>query len=267
VAGVLIVLPPSEAKRAALSDGDPVDLGALSFPALTPLRTHLLGALVATSTRPDALARLTVGPSAADQVAENAHVTDVPARPALDVYAGALYDALDAATLPATTRRWAASRVVIVSSLWGALRPGDRIPPYRLPICAHLVDTDGLERTWRPVLGPVLTATAARHDVVVDCRSSSYQAIGKVSDDADRTVVVRVVGGGTGGRAVGGHVGKYVRGEVTRHLLDSRAEPGTPQGLADVLADRWEATVSPPSGARRTWTLDVVVPARSTASA
>ena len=42
---VLILLPPSEGKSAAL-EGPAVDLSALSFPALTATRTAVLTALV-----------------------------------------------------------------------------------------------------------------------------------------------------------------------------------------------------------------------------
>jgi cytoplasmic iron level regulating protein YaaA (DUF328/UPF0246 family) len=233
-----------------------VDLWALSFPALTALRAQVFDALVATSARPDALARLGVGASIAHEVERNARLDGVPTRPALEVYSGVLYDALDAATLSAAAKRRAASRVVVVSALWGAVRPVDRIPAYRLNICAHLVGVGPLVLAWRPVLGPVLADAAGPRGVIVDCRSSSYQAAGMPVGLGDRTVAVRVLRETAGGRSVVSHMAKHTRGEVARYLLESRADPRRP---AEVLADRWDVELVRPVRAGRPWTMDLVV--------
>jgi len=142
---VLVVLPPSETKAEPAPRGAPVDLAALSFPELTPARERVLAAAIATTREPDAPARFFVGPAVADEVARNARLRELPARPALEVYRGVLFDALDAATLSPAPRRRAAAGVVVVSGLWGALRPDDRIPPYRLHVCSRLVGLPALE--------------------------------------------------------------------------------------------------------------------------
>jgi hypothetical protein len=53
---------------------------------------------------------------------------------------------------------------------------------------------------------------------------------------------------------------KHTRGEVARHLLESGADPRRPDGLADVLADRWSVELVRPARSGRPWTLDVVLP-------
>ncbi len=258
---MLILVPPSETKNAPPRRGSPVDLDRLSFPALTGLRTSVLDALVAASARPDALTRLGVGPSLAAEVARNTRLRDLPARPALEVYQGVLYDALDAAALSPAAKRRAATRLVIVSSLWGAVRPTDRIPAYRLNICADLAGLGALEPAWRTVLGDVLAEAAGSRGVVVDCRSSSYLAMGRPTGLGDRTVEVRVLRDDAGARTVVSHMAKHTRGLVARHLLETGADPRTPGQLAEALADRWNVDLHRPPKTGKPWTVDVVVPA------
>jgi hypothetical protein len=76
----------------------------------------------------------------------------------------------------------------------------------------------------------------------------------------DRTVAVRVLRETAGGRSVVSHMAKHTRGEVARHLLESGADPRTPHGLAQALADRWDVELVRPVRDGRPWTLDVVVP-------
>lgn len=256
---MLILLPPSESKSSPPKRGKPVDLARLSFPELTPLRAQVLDALIETSLRPDALSRLGVGASIAPEVERNSRLDSVPARPALEVYNGVLYDALGASTLSSGAKRRAASRVVVVSALWGAVRPTDRIPAYRLNICAHLVGVGTLEPVWRALLPRLLAEAAGPRGLVVDCRSSSYQATGMPEGIGDRTVAVRVLRESAGRRSVVSHMAKHTRGEVARYLLESGADPRRPEGLAAVLAERWGVELASPSRAGRAWTMDVIV--------
>ncbi|MCV2393223.1 peroxide stress protein YaaA [Actinotalea sp. M2MS4P-6] len=261
---MLIVLPPSEAKAAPARRGHPVDPSSLSFPALAGTRDRVLAATLASCTRGDALRRFGVGPSLADELARDARILELPARPALEVFTGVLFDGLDAPTLSAAARRRAAARLVVVSGLWGALRPRDRIPPYRLNVCAALVEPDGaelggLEPLWRAVLPEVLAEALGPRGLLVDLRSSSYLAMGRATAVADRTVEVRVLRDGPTGRSVVSHMAKHTRGLVARHLLQTGADPRSPEGLAEVLSDVWKVELQAPSRAGRPWTADVVV--------
>lgn len=261
---MLIVLPPSEAKAAPARRGRPVDLDRLAFPELTATRRQVLDALVATSARPDAAHRLLVGASVLAEVERNAALTTMPARPALEVFTGVLYDALDWPTLSPAARRRATSRLVVVSGLWGALRPGDRIPPYRATICARLVGPDGhdlggLEPLWRAVLPDVLAGAVGSRGLLVDLRSSSYLAMGSPAGLAERTVTVRVLRESAGSRSVVSHMAKHTRGLVARELLESGADPRSPTGLAEALGARWPVELRPPTRTGRAWTLDVVL--------
>ncbi len=257
---VLIIVPPSESKRPPAPDGPRLVLAALSFPELTPMRARILDALIATSSGPDAFSRLLVRPSLAEDVARNTWLRDQPVRPALEVYSGPLHEGLGAATLSATAGRRAADGLIVASALWGALRPSDRIPSYRLHLCARLVGMDRLEPAWRTVLPDVLAGAAGANGVVLDLRSPSYQAIGTPSGLGERTVTLRVAQNTMDGRRMGDVVAKRVRGQAARHVLESGDDPDDPPALADLLAERWPVHLERPT---RTgpWQISLSIPA------
>jgi cytoplasmic iron level regulating protein YaaA (DUF328/UPF0246 family) len=261
---VLVLLPPSERKafpaapRAARRR--PVDLDRLSWPQLRDPRSRVLDALAAVSARPDALAVLGAGPSLADEVASNTRLREAPARPVRELYTGVLYDALDLQSLPPAARRSAARSVVVVSALWGALRPGDAVPAYRLSMGTELPGIGPLAAFWRGHLDDPLTA-AAGTGVVVDCRSSTYQAAWTPAPHvAARTVAVRVLREHQGRRTVVSHAAKWHRGLVTRHLLArDGSTPRSPRSVAAAVAEAFRCELRPPDRPGRSWTLDVLV--------
>ena len=254
---MLIIVPSSETKREPPVRGRPVSLDTLSFPALTEVRTRILDALIATSAQPNALRRLLAGNSLDNEVYRNTHLRGLPVRPALEVYTGTLHAGLDAATLSPAAARRARSRLVIVSALWGLLRPADRIPPYRMNVCARLIGMEPLEPTWRTVIPDALAGAAGGRGVILDLRSASYQALGMPTGLADRTVTLRV-DGADGGR-IGTVFAKRARGQAARHLLESGADPRTPEALAAVMARRWPVRLDAPERPGKPWTLALLV--------
>jgi cytoplasmic iron level regulating protein YaaA (DUF328/UPF0246 family) len=257
VAAVLIIVPPSESKRAPARSGAPVDLAALSFPELAPTRRRVVEALIRTSGSLDAFRRLQVRPSIAPEVAANTHLLDLPAMPVLDLYTGPLHEGLDASGLSPAASARADDAVVVNSALWGALRPRDRVPPYRLHVCAHLLGLDDLEPAWREVLPSTLAAAAGPDGVIVDLRSPTYQATGMPAGMGDRTVTLRVDLGPPGHR-IGDVVAKRVRGQAAHDLLESGTDPVDPPELAAVLGARWPTRLDPPERPGRPWTLTLI---------
>lgn len=219
----------------------------------------MLEALSAASAAPDALERLKVGASLDTEVHRNTRWRTEPALPAAELYSGVLYDALDLASLPAGSRRRATARVVVISAAWGALRLGDRVPPYRASMDVDLPDVGPLATFWRQHLTPVLDDLSGER-LVVDCRSSTYASAWRPrGETAARTVAVRVLREVAGRRTVVSHMAKHTRGLIARHLVSrSGRDPRTPHGLADAVAEVFDVELGSPArdGSR---TLDVIV--------
>lgn len=256
---MLILLPPSEGKSVPRR-GKPLDLHTLSFPGLTPTRARVLDALVRLC-RDDAgraAKVLGLGPTQVDDVRRNAALREAPTTRADALYTGVLYDHLDLAGLDAASRRRATRQVAVTSSLFGLVRPGDRLPSYRLAGGVRLPDLGPVASLWRPVLGEAVVEAAGR-GLVVDLRSSTYAAFWRPTPDvAPRAATVRVLHEQAGRRSVVSHFNKATKGRLVASLLDAGASPTTPARLAETLRDLgWH--VEPGSPTATGTQLDVVV--------
>ena len=253
---MLILLPPSESKTGR-SRGRPVSLDTLSFPGLTDTRRAVLDAVAKVSAHPDAAQVLGVSPNLTAEVARNTVLETAPSLPASRVYSGVLYDALDHGTLDGPAKRRANRWVVVVSALYGAVRPTDAIAPYRLSMAVNLPGIGPLAAAWKPELSAVLPEAAGR-GLVVDCRSSTYAAAWTPQGDlAARWVQVRVPGAT--------HMAKHTRGLVARHLCQVGRDVRRVPQLLDVLGDAFEVSLTPPVAPGRPWVLDATArPATTT---
>jgi cytoplasmic iron level regulating protein YaaA (DUF328/UPF0246 family) len=242
---VLILLPASDAKH-QIESKVAFDLAGLSFAALGPTRERVLDALVEASAAPDAMRRLGVPASRREVLQQHRDLSTAPAAPVEDVYAGVLHEAAGLATLDAAARRLARNRVVIVSALWGAVRPGDRIPEYRLDMCGRLPGLEHLPDVWRPGLGDVLPRAAGR-GLLVDCRSAEYATAWRPQGPlAERTVVLRVMREDDRTRGAGSHHAKRTRGLVVRRILVDALDPRRPEDLAEALSAYFHVELHPP---------------------
>ena len=254
---MLIIVPSSDSKRPPPEHGRPVVLDELSFPELTPLRQRILDALIETSAGADAFQRLFERPTMADLIARNTRLLELPTLPASDVYVGELHDGLDVASLSAAAAERADGSLIITSSLWGALRPADRIPPYRMRVWSNLVDVDRVEPHWRTVLPDLLAELAGSNGLVLDVRTPAFRGLGSPTGLSHRTVLLRVDQFSASGRRIGDVMAKRIRGEAAHLLLESDAEPEEPDEIADLLGDRWPARLEPPERKGRPWTLSL----------
>ncbi|MFB7271256.1 peroxide stress protein YaaA [Streptomyces sp. NPDC056244] len=264
---MLVLLPPSEGK-APSGRGASLKLESLSLPGLAPARAAVLDGLVELCAGDGEKAREVLGLSEGlrGEVAKNAELRTAGTRPAGEIYTGVLYDALGLATLDTAARRRAGKSLLVFSGLWGAVRIGDRIPPYRCAMGVRLPGLGALGSYWREPMEAVLPE-AAGGGMVLDLRSSAYAAAWRPTGElAARTATVRVLHSqtdpvtGAEKRSVVSHFNKATKGRIVRDLLTAGARPKNPAALVETLRDLGhtvEATA--PAKAGRTWALDVVV--------
>ena len=122
----------------------------------------------------DNLATLNVGRYAAWQP----EATAANSKPAVLAFDGDVYDGLQARTLKTADLTWAQQHLVILSGLYGVLRPLDRLQPYRLEMGTALPTSRGkdLYAYWGDTLAQHLNErlAGARTPVVVNLASIEY---------------------------------------------------------------------------------------------
>ncbi len=255
---MLILVPPSEGK-ADPRRGAPLRPDTWSA-ALAPAREQVMTALVRLCEGDvgTASAALGLGPTQVDDVRRNARLRELPTAPAERIYTGVLYDALGLTTLDASAHRRALARIAITSSVYGLVRPGERIAPYRLGGGVSLPGLGGVAAHWRGALDPVVRDLAGT-GLVVDLRSSTYAAFWRPAADlAPRVVTVRVLHEVKGRRQVVSHFNKATKGRLVRALLEDGRDPRSPAAFARVLGELgWNVESGPPT--RAGTQLDVVV--------
>ncbi len=256
---MLILLPPSEGKTPARR-GKALDLATLTSPELTPARERVLDALVdlCRADPEEAALVLGIGHTQLELVRLNARLRTAPTARADRIYSGVLYETLGLESLTAGAKRRAGSRLAIVSSLFGLVRPTDRIPAYRLSGDAVLPGIGSVAGVWRDALGPAVTA-AVGGGLLVDLRSGMYGAFWRPPAELARKVTtVRVLHEVAGKRQVVSHFNKATKGRVVRALLEDGRDPRTPAKLASLLTDLgWTVEVGEPT--KKGTQLDVIV--------
>ncbi|GEP48284.1 peroxide stress protein YaaA [Microbacterium saccharophilum] len=226
---MLILLPPSETKRPG-GAGASFDPASLALPALTGPRRRVVDALVALSADPDAAARiLKLSDRRRGEIGVNAELRTAATMPAVDRYTGVLFDALDAASLPAAARRWLGDHVLIHSAPFGPVAALDPIPAYRLAAGAALPGVGPLRRVWAEPVSAALAEAGPRF--VLDMRSEAYAALGPVPPGVASAYVRVVTAGPDGAVRALNHFNKHAKGAFTRALALARPRVSTRDAL------------------------------------
>jgi cytoplasmic iron level regulating protein YaaA (DUF328/UPF0246 family) len=236
-----ILLPPSEAKNPG-GRGLPLSRRQRRQP-IEDSRELVLRALEELLARPDAARSLLLPDSVADAaLADNRRIRTAPTMPALDRYAGIVYDGLFLHPLSDAARTVANREVLIFSGLFGVLRGGDPVPAYRVPAKAWLPGLGVLSTFWRTRLDALMPDLLDRGPVL-DLRSSDYAAMWQPSGQRARVgqlVEVRVLSPRPDGTlGVVSFASKLAKGRLTAALLERRAA-GLPVGTSADIAAAWQ---------------------------
>ena len=164
--------------------------------------------------------------------------------PAITVYTGVLYQGLGWATLTKAAQVRAQKSIAIISAKYGSLRCLDLIEPYK-----EKIDVAQM----RAPITKALDAIEA--DLVIDCRSSTYQSVW--TPPAEKCVEIKVFSKVDGVKKVITHMSKKTRGEVTRMLLLSTTIPTNPQELAEIVSTNFECELFESKG-KEPWVLEVI---------
>ena len=220
-----ILLPPSETKRPG-GDGAPLALASLALPELHAHRSAALDALIDLAADEEAARRvLKLSDRQVGDVEHNRTLRTAPTMPAVDRYTGVLFDALDAATLSAASRRWLGEHVWIHSAPLGPIGALDALPMYRLSAGTSVPGLPALRRHWAEATSSAIAQSEPAF--VLDLRSEAYVALGPVPASVPSSYV-RVVT--EHGRALN-HFNKKSKGLLVRALAEDRPRIASLRGL------------------------------------
>ena len=164
--------------------------------------------------------------------------------PAMSVYSGVLYQALDWPSLTPAAKRRGEAALAIISAQYGVVRTHQKIESYKAKIN---------NKAMAPVVAAALDGV--KTPLIVDCRSSTYKTVWK--SPADITVEIRVSTVVDGVRTVITHMSKKTRGEITRWLLQSRSVPKSPEDLYAIVSEKYPCALTPSDGVNP-WVLEVI---------
>ena len=211
-----ILLPPSETKRAG-GDGAPLAVETLPLPGLHAHRSTTLDALIELAADEEAARRvLKLSARQIGDIEHNRMLRTAPTMAAIDRYTGVLFDALDAATLPKSSRRWLGEHVWIHSAPLGPIGALDPLPSYRLSAGTSIPGLPALRRHWADATTAAIAE--AEPSFVLDLRSEAYVALGPVPPSVP-SAYIRVVT--EHGRALN-HFNKKSKGLLVRALAEDR---------------------------------------------
>ena len=225
---VLILLPPSEGKN-SVEKGASINLSRLSFAKeLTQSRKQTLNAI-------------------------GSNLAKSACAEAINVYSGVLYQALDFDSLDKSSKKRAEKSILIFSALFGVLKIKDKIPSYKLDMAKSLPKIGSLNTFWKKIIPQTLEKI--KTDLIIDCRSTTYQGVWTPS--LDKTVAIRVFTIKNGKKSVVTHMSKKTRGEVSKILIQLAKPPRTPLELERIIKKHYRCQLIKYTK-KTSWFLDVI---------
>ena len=235
----LILLPPSEGKASG-GEGPPLDLDTLSFESLSKTRALMAKSLGQLTGKPRVAQKLlgVKGVALETARADNTGLMDTPTLPAIERYTGVMYDSIDYKSLDADARECFGQSVIIMSGLFGILRPYDMIPVYKLKMGARLRRNKACSAIWKPLISKAL-ATSDESSVIWDLLPNEHSAAWDPSLVAcDVRFTVKFLEAGRDGKLkTVSHWSKALKGALVRHLVSNPDAAGSADSALDLLSE------------------------------
>lgn len=147
-------------------------------------------------------------------------------RPAVLAFNGDVYGGLDAGSLKAADLDWAQQHLVLLSGLYGALRPLDRLQPYRLEMGTAPANPQGrdLYAYWGDQVAQWINERQADESapVVVNLASVEYARVALRKSLRARVVHCQFEDWKSGQYKVISFFAKRARGLMARYAIDQR---------------------------------------------
>jgi cytoplasmic iron level regulating protein YaaA (DUF328/UPF0246 family) len=237
----LILLPPSEGKSSG-GEGPPLDMNTLSFDALNPTRDRIATALVKLSERPRSSRSLlgVKGVALEKAMTENAELNSTPTQPAIERYTGVMYDAINHQSLDTAARDTFGQNVIIISGLFGMVRPFDMIPAYKLKMGAKLIRKKTCAAIWKPLITKSLAVMdLGENGVIWDLLPIEHSAAWDPSavPHKNRFTVKFLERNAAGELRTVNHWSKLLKGSLIRHLVSNPDASGSTESALDLIAD------------------------------
>lgn len=222
---MIVLLPPSETKQTG-------GLGvktSVSFAELAAARRVIQAELIKICRDEEAaLKALKLGPKQHGEIALNLSLTKPKTMPAIDRYAGVLFDALKQDGLSSSELRRASKMIFIQSALFGLISAADQIPNYRLSAGSKIPGVN-LKLLWSKAHEPVWSKF--KNELVIDLRSKAYAELAPIPEQIKSHEVEVLVEDSKGNRKTLNHFNKQAKGLFVKALLSASSEPKTVSDL------------------------------------
>lgn len=181
-------------------------------------------------------------------------------KPALWTYRGDVYKGFKAQELSSADAAWAEKHVVVLSGLYGLLRPSDAIEPYRLEMKTTLKvgKAKNLYELWQPQLAAYVDGS--EHDWICNLSSDEYAraALGKLQSSKPVVTPVFFDKKPNGVVATVPIYSKMMRGVLARWMIDNKAS--CPQDLVQFSAQQYVYDVKRSTNDKPAFYRDKMVP-------
>ncbi len=234
----LILLPPSEGKASG-GEARALHMTSLSFSSLNETRKLMIKGLVDVSSKPEAALRLLglKGKSLETAKLDNLSVENTLTKPAIERYTGVMFDAIDYPTFNDAEKVIFNESVIIMSGLFGMVRPTDMIPIYKLKMGAKLHEGKACSSTWKPLVTEIIAAEG-KHRVIWDLlpveHSAAWDPLGVTA--AARFTVKFLQRRPDGNLKTVSHWSKTLKGALVRYLVSNAEKSGSVKTAMTLVA-------------------------------